>query len=143
LSENSKNQHPEYVEDVPNRLIPADASLSDEQLVEGGLTRVSGWMRTKSSKNAERQRRKRERDAAGETGKTPSKQLNLQAPIDEPARDALKRVSKQLLEGDLSPSDLDVIGRLDTMRLGISTHRILTAGGWRAAIMRRLLKSGH
>jgi|Cruoilmetagenom7_1024161.scaffolds.fasta_scaffold13339_7 hypothetical protein len=143
LSENNKTQSPEYVEDVPNKLIPADASLSDDELVQGGLTRVSGWMRTKSSKNAERQRRKRERDAAGEDGKKPVRQINLQAPNDDTTRDALKRVTKQLVDGDLSPSDLDVIGRLDTMRLGIDTHRILTAGGWKAAVMRRLLKAGH
>lgn len=142
MSEN-KTQHPEYVEDIPNKLIPADASLSDDELLQGGLTRVSGWMRTKSSKNAERQRRKRERDAAGENGKKPIRQINLQAPNDDNARDALKRVTKQLVDGDLSPSDLDVMGRIDTMRLGIDASRILAAGGLKAAIMRRLLKSGH
>lgn len=142
MSEN-KTQHPEYVEDIPNKLIPADASLSDDELMQGGLTRVSGWMRTKSSKNAERQRRKRERDAAGEDGKKPIRQINLQAPNDDNARDALKRVTKQLVDGDLSPSDLDVMGRIDTMRLGIDASRILATGGLKAAIMRRLLKSGH
>lgn len=143
MSGKAESKHPEYIEDIPDKPITIDASLPDEQLIEGGLTPVTGWMRTRSSRNAERQRKKKEKAASGADGKPPRKQLNLEAPVDEAARESLKRVTKQLLEGDLSPSDLDVIGRVDVMRLGTAAHRILTAGGWRAAIMRRLLGPGH
>jgi hypothetical protein len=143
MSGKAESKHPEYIEDIPDKPITIDASLPDERLIEGGLTPVTGWMRTRSSRNAERQRRKKAKAASGEDGKPPRKQLNLEAPIDDAARNALKRVSKQLVEGDLSPGDLDVIGRVDVMRTGTAVHRILAAGGWRAAIMRRLLGPGY
>lgn len=130
----------EYIEDIPNRPIDTDTALSNDELIQGGLAPVQAFMRTKSSKNALRQRRAKAKREAGADGRTPSKQLNIIAPADEAARVALKTVAERLIDGDLSPPDLDLMGRLDTMRLGIDAHRILTAGGWKAAILRRLLK---
>ena len=141
MPQNPGQRPTEYVEDVPNKPIDTDAALTDDELVAGGMAPVHGWMRTKASKNAIRQRKSRARKQEGADGRAPRRQLNLQAPVDDASRDALKRVADQLVDGDLSPSDLDVMGRLDTMRLGIDAHRILTAGGFRASILRRLLKS--
>lgn len=128
-----------HVEDIPNKPLATDAVLTDGELIAGGLAPVQGWMRTKASKNALRQRKAKAKRESGEDGRAPRKQLNLQAPADESARAALKVVSDRLIDGDLSPSDLDVMGRLDTMRLGIDAQRIIMAGGWRATILRRLL----
>ncbi len=143
MAGNTDAKQAEYIEDIPDKPISIEDSLADKELIQGGMRSMKVWVRTKSSKNAERKRKQRERDEAGEDGKTPVRQLNLQAPVDDPSRDALKLVNKQLVDGDLSPSDLDVIGRLDVMRTGATANRILEAGGWRAAIMRRLLQSGH
>ena len=133
----------EYIEDIPNRPIIADAALTDDELVAGGMAPVQAFMRTKASKNAIRQRKAKAKREAGADGQAPRKQLNIQAPEDDASRDALKRVAELMVAGDLSPSDLDVMGRLDTMRLGIDTQRTIMAGGWKAAILRRLLKSGN
>lgn len=130
----------EYIEDIPDKLIDIDAALTDDELIHGGMAPVQAFMRTKASKNALRQRRSKAKKEEGADGRAPRKQLNLQAPVDDASRAALKAVSERLVDGDLTPSDLDVMGRLDTMRLGIDAHRILTAGGWRATVLRRLLK---
>ena len=143
MAGNTEEKQSEYIEDIPDKPISIEDSLPDKELIKGGMRPVKVWVRTNSSKNAERKRKQREEDEKGKDGKRPIKQLNLQSPIDDASRDALKLVNKQLVDGDLSPSDLDVIGRLDVMRTGAATNRILEAGGWRAAIMRRLLGSGY
>ena len=139
MAEKPGQPHAQYIEDIPNKPLAADAALTDDELVAGGMAPVQGWMRTKASKNAIRQRRAKAKKASGEDGRAPRRQLNLQAPTDDASRNALKQVAERLIDGDLSPSDLDVMGRLDTMRLGIDAQRIIMAGGWRAAILRRLL----
>ena len=129
-----------YIEDLPNRPIITDAALTDDELIDGGLAPVQAFMRTKASKNAIRQRRAKAKREEGADGIIPRKQLNLQAPADDASRTALKKVADLMVAGDLSPSDLDVMGRLDTMRLGIDTQRTIMAGGWRAALLRRLIR---
>lgn len=140
MAEKPGQTRAEYIEEIPDKLIDIDAALTDDELIHGGLAPVQAFMRTKASKNALRQRRAKAKKAQGADGATPSKQLNITAPVDDDARTALKITAQRLIDGDLSPSDLDVMGRLDTMRLGIDAHRILTAGGWRATVLRRLLK---
>lgn len=140
MTDHSTNpKRPEHIEDIPDHPISVDDSLSDEELRAGGMVPVGGWMRTRSSRNAERVKKAKAKAASGEDGKTPRRQLNLQAPTDEASRTALKQVSERLLAGDLEPADLDVLGRVDTMRLGIKAGQVYAAGGWRAAFLRKLL----
>ena len=124
-----------HIEDIESRPLDANALLSDEQLAAGGVVPVHAYMRTRVSKAAERQRRARAKKK--DEGQ---RQLNLNAPADDAARDALKKVSQQLLDGDVSPSDLDLAGRVDIMRLGRDVNRTLNAGGFRAILLRKILK---
>jgi hypothetical protein len=135
----TKDKRPEYVEEIPDKLIDANASLTDDQLKSGGMTPVAVWVRTRSSANALRKQRARDKAEAGSKEKAPYKQLNISAPVEKEARDALKNVAKLMLDGDLSPSDLDVMGRLDTMRHGIKVGHIYSTGGWRAVLLRKIL----
>lgn len=131
---------PDHIEDIQNGMLDASKVLTDDELAAGGVVPVQAYMRTKASKNAVRKRRAKAKALEDDT---PRKQLNLMAPADPVARDALKQVAERLVDGDLIPADLDLMGRVDTIRLGMSANKVLTAGGWRAAIMRHLLKSGN
>ena len=130
---------PDHIEDIQNGMLDASKVLTDDELAAGGVVPVQAYMRTKASKNAVRKRRAKAKALEDDT---PRKQLNLMAPADPVARDALKQVAERLVDGDLIPADLDLMGRVDTIRLGMSANKVLTGGGWRAAIMRHLLKSG-
>lgn len=131
-----KLEMPEVLEDIPDRLISISDSLSDAELIEGGMTPVRGWMRTRSSKNAERVKKAKARREQGADGRAPRKQLNIEAPVDPEARDALKRIAALMLDGDILASDLDAI-----ISNGLAVQQIYEKGGLKASILRRLLKS--
>jgi hypothetical protein len=131
---------PDHVEDVPNGMIDTTKVLTDDELAAGGVVPVQAFMRTRASKNAIRKRKQAQRAEKGADGRAPRKQLNIVAPADPAARDALKRVAERLVDGDLSPSDLDLMGRVDNIRLGDTVSKALIAGGLRAVLLRKLLK---
>ena len=135
--QHEKKSTPDHVEDVPNGMLDTSKILTDDELAAGGVVPVQAYMRTRASKNAVRKRRAK---AKALEDKTPRKQLNVMAPADAAARDALKRVAERLVDGDLSPSDLDLMGRVDNIRLGDAVSKALIAGGFRAILLRKLLK---
>lgn len=98
----------DYIEGVEERapkVVDPDQSISDDALERGGLVPVRAFVRSKASKNAERVRKAAERREKGENG-TPRKQINLQAPVSDEARAALKAVNSALLDGKIEPDDL-------------------------------------
>jgi hypothetical protein len=107
---NSEAQAPlfKFIDEVDGPPIEIENVLTDENLNAGGLVPVSAWMRTKSSANALRQAKKKEKAETLE-GK---KQLNLIAPVDEASRDALKVAAAALSDGRLSPDALRVLSGL-------------------------------
>jgi len=131
-----KKNIPDHIEDVQSGMLDASKVLTDDDLAAGGVVPVQAYMRTKASKNAVRKRRAK---AKALEGGTPRKQLNIVAPADPAARDALKRTADRLVDGDLSPSDLDLMGRVDNIRLGDAVSKVLIAGGLRAVLLRKLL----
>lgn len=128
---------PDHVEDVQGGMLDASKVLTDEDLAAGGVVPVQAYMRTKASKNAVR---KRKAKAKALEGDSPRKQLNVLAPAEPAARDALKRVAERLIDGDLLPSDLDLMGRVDNIRLGDAASKVLISGGWKAMVLRKVLK---
>ena len=113
---NQNELFPEYIENIPNTPANPDAVLDNDALETGGLVRVSAWMRTKSSANALRVKKHQKRAEAGELGE-PRKQLNIQAPVDEEARDALKMASAALIDKKITPKDLHDVSRLKSRML--------------------------
>lgn len=101
--------------------IDAAAVLSDEQLVQGGLVPIQGYMRTRPAANAVRQTRKRQRQRA--EGLT---QLNVVVP--DEAKPALKTMAAALTAGDLDPQMI------------ANVSAILAGGGWRARLVRWLVR---
>jgi hypothetical protein len=99
----------EYIEDA-ERAGPAalNETYSDEQLDSAGLIAVKAFVRSKASKNAERVRRNKERREKGEIGPA-RKQLNLQAPVDDNAREILKELNTAMLEEALTPEDVRAV----------------------------------
>jgi len=98
----------DYIEGVEERapkVVDPDQSISDGALERGGLVPVKAFVRSKASKNAERVRKAAKRREKGENG-TPRKQMNLQAPVGDEARTALKSVNSALLDGKIAPEDL-------------------------------------
>jgi len=95
----------EAVEERAPKVVDPDQSISDDALERGGLVPVRAFVRSKASKNAERVRKAAERREKGENG-TPRKQINLQAPVSDEARSALKAVNSALLDGKIEPDDL-------------------------------------
>jgi len=95
----------EGIEERAPRIVDPDQSISDDALERGGLVPVRAFVRSKASKNAERVRKAAERREKGENG-TPRKQINLQAPVSDEARTALKTVNSALLDGKIAPEDL-------------------------------------
>ena len=140
-TEKDRPDAPDHVEDIKDGLIDSAKVLDDSELAAGGIVPVSAYMRTRTSRNALRQRKAKAKAEAGDDGRVPRKQLNLQAPADDASREALKKLVAEMVEGHVLASDLDTLGRIDTMRLGQDAQRTLNAGGWRAAILRILLKS--
>lgn len=100
-------QPKKYIEDTESGLQNADDVLTDEELTAGGLVPVTTFARTKASKNALRVKKSKARKAAGEGGRVPVKQLNLQAPASDDGRAALKKFNDQLLKHDASPAKLE------------------------------------
>lgn len=95
----------EYIDETKNSGPPAiEKTLSNEQLNSAGLIAVKAFVRSKASKNAERVRKAAERREKGETG-PPRKQLNLQAPIDDDAREVLREMNTALLRHSLTADD--------------------------------------
>lgn len=138
-TEKDRTPAPNHVEDVTDALIDSAKVLDDDELAAGGVVPVQAYMRTRTSRNALRQRKAKARAQAGADGRVPRRQINLQAPTDDASREALKKLAAAMVDGEVIASDLDTLGRLDTMRLGQDAQRTLNAGGWRAALLRRLL----
>lgn len=129
-----------YVEELSDAPISIDAVLSDDDLAKGGLAPIQTWARTQSSKNALRSQRAKERAEKGEAGPA-RKQLNLQAPVDEPSREAIKTLTAELLEGRVSPEGVLIAARdAGAAELGAHVQALIDAGGLRARILRRILK---
>jgi predicted nucleic acid-binding Zn-ribbon protein len=101
----------DYIEDAENGGPPVlEKTLSDEDLDSAGLVAIKAFVRSKASKNAERVRRAAERREKGENG-PPRKQLNLQAPVEDDAREVLKQLNSALLDHSLTPDDIkDALG---------------------------------
>lgn len=96
----------DYIEDAENAGPPAlEKTLSDEELESAGLVGVKAFIRSNVSKNAERVRKAAERRERGENG-PPRKQLNLQAPVQEEARNVIKELNSALLDQVLTPDDI-------------------------------------
>lgn len=101
----------ELIEEVEDRgpgVVDPEKAISDDQLEEAGIVPVKAYMRTKVSKNALRVKKSAEKREAGETGPA-RRQLNLQAPVDDTSREALKRLNTALLEGEITADDLDAL----------------------------------
>lgn len=146
-----KSNRPKVTEDILERHISALETpknsdtlvrnvLSKADLVNGGMVQRTSWIHSPASKNALRVRKAKEQAESGENGKTPSKQLNVTAPVDRDARNALKKLSALMLSGDVTADDLKVLGRSDIIRFGSRVDQIYTKGGLRARLLRRLLK---
>ena len=129
---------PSYVEDLDDTPIDIEAVLSDEALVEGGLVPIKAYARTRSSKAALRAKRHRERAEAGEGDRPPKKQLNVMAPPDDDAREAVKQVAEALVEGRMKPADIRSFDS-EVVRLGKAVQGVLARGGIRAAVLRALV----
>lgn len=114
--------------------------LSKADLINGGMVQRTAWVHSPASKNALRVRKAKEKAESGENGKTPSKQLNVTAPVDGAARNALKKLSARMLSGDVTADDLKALGRSDIIRFGSRVDQIYRKGGLRARLLRRLLK---
>lgn len=106
-SEDSRQQHP--LPHPPQALsLPDDiqSEISDEELEEGGMQRVTAWVRGGlPSGNAKRVQKSRDAAAKGANG-PPRKQLNVTAPADKDAREVLKVISAALVDGEVTPDDL-------------------------------------
>ena len=142
-TEEPRTPAPDHVEDIANGLIDAAKVLDDDELAAGGVVPVRAYMRTRTSRNALRQRKAKAKAEQGADGRVPRKQINLVAPADDASRDALKKLVSEMVEGHVLASDLATLGRIDTLRLGQDAQRALNAGGWKALLLRRLLKSGN
>lgn len=126
----------EHIEEVPNRPMDAERALSDEDLAAGGVVPVKAYMRTKASKNALRQKKAK---AKALNSDNPRKQLNLMAPADDAARNALKAVAEKMSDGKITAADIDKIDNPDVIRLGSNAMKVLENGGLKATILRRIL----
>lgn len=126
----------EHIEEVPNRPMDAERALSDEELAAGGVVPVKAYMRTKASKNALRQKKAKEKALNSDT---PRKQLNLMAPADDQARNALKAVAEKMSDGQITAADLEQLDNPTLLQLGSAVDKVLKAGGIKAALLRRLL----
>ena len=127
-----------HVEDIGNEPIDVEAVLSDEALIEGGLVPIKAFARTRSSKAALRAKRHRERAEAGEGERRPKKQLNVMAPPDPDARDAVKLMVEALVEGRIKAADVRSLDG-DAFRLGKAVQGVLDRGGIRAVALRALV----
>lgn len=130
----------DYLEDVSETPLDPELSITDEELQLAGLVPITAFMRTRSSKNAERIRKSREKTEAGSDDTSPRKQLNLTAPADDQARDALKALSAALIDGDTTPDLIKTaLNNSDAVRIGKHVQRVLADGGLKALLLRRLL----
>lgn len=136
---------PKYIEDVEDQPIADDAALSNEALEAGGIVPITAFVRTRSSSNAIRQRRKKMEAAKPKPdGKAPRAQLNIVAPTDEGARDILKKAAAALVDGTLTGDALRVAlvpvpQDAEDRRIGGQVRAILDRGGWQAMILRHLI----
>jgi len=128
----------DHIEDIEDAPIEVGSVLSDEALIDGGLVPIRAYARTRSSKAALRAKRHRERVAAGQGDAPPRKQLNVMAPLDEDARNAVKQVAEALIEGRIKPADTQRFGD-NASRLGKAVQSILDRGGIRAMALRVLI----
>lgn len=135
-----KEKPQEFIKEIPDKSVEEANALSNDQLTKGGMVQVTSWMRSNSSNAARRSRKAKERAAAGSNGKPAIKQLNLAALADDNARAALKSVSALMIEGKVTAADLEVVGRLRIMRYGAKVDQIYAADGWRAPLLRRILR---
>ena len=115
-------------------------ALSKADLIDRGMVQITSWAHSPESKNALRVRKAKKKAESGENGKTPSKQLNVTAPVDGDARNALKKLSALMLSGDVTADDLKILGRSDIIHFGSRVDQIYKKGGLRARLLRRLLK---
>lgn len=83
----------EYVDEVRSHPIDCDAPLSEEALASGGLVKVNAYVRTRSSANALRVKKSRQRAASDGL-----RQLNVVVPVE--AHAAIKAFAKGLQRGN-------------------------------------------
>jgi chromosome segregation ATPase len=96
----------EYIEDAENGGPPAlEKTLTDEELDGAGMVAVKAFIRSKASKNALRVAKAKKKREEGENGPA-RKQLNLQAPVSDDAREILKELNSAMLTEALTPEDI-------------------------------------
>jgi len=135
------NKSADYIEDLLDSPIEIESVLTHQELVEGGLVPIQAYARTRSSKAAMRAKRHRERLEAGKEDAPPQKQLNVLAPTSEDARKAIKEVANALVEGRITPADVQG-AKSEEIRLGRAVKRVLSRGGVRAAALRMIIGAG-
>lgn len=131
----------EYIDDVRDQPIDCNAALSDEALATSGLVRVSAYVRTRSSANALRIKKARQRAAADGL-----RQLNVVVPIeahaairafvkDLQAGSGVVDAAKALLVGESAAGTPDVVVQLVDVKRAAVLERLAAqlAGlsGWR------------
>lgn len=82
----------EYIDDIRSQPIGCNAPLSEAALASGGLVKVSAYLRTRSSANALRVQKSRQRAASDGL-----RQLNVVVPVE--AHAAIKAFAKGLQGG--------------------------------------------
>lgn len=118
----------DYIENAHHAGPPMmEKTFSDKELNNAGLIAVKAFVRSKTSKNAERVRKAKERRESGDNG-PPRKQLNLQAPIDDEAREVLREMNTALLKHSLTAQDIrEVLGQkaMDWRQRALDAERAL------------------
>ncbi|MFO1291749.1 MAG: hypothetical protein U1F07_01585 [Rubrivivax sp.] len=92
MQSSNSNAAPDVIERVPDAPMDCAAALSDDALAASGLVKVAAYIRTKSSANATRVRKSRQK--AADAG---VRQLNVVVPL--AAHAAMKAIAKDLQQG--------------------------------------------
>ena len=133
-------------DDIPNDdlTIEPEQVLTDDDLATSGIVPVKAYMRSAKSKHALRQKKHKEKAEQGSADKAPRKQLNVVAPVDDDAREALKDISAQMLEGEITVHEARVFASnrdyREQLDLGVKAAAVMNAGGLRGFFIRRWLK---
>lgn len=139
-----RDQHSLFdrLEDAQSDQAAADEArcLDDQQLEAGGMRPIRAWVRTHTSGNALRQRRKRERDRSAGVS-----QLNV--PAREEDHEVLRHLASASREGDLVQALRLILADLDpgsVSDLDAADRRVLQVArspGLRGRLVRMLTRS--
>lgn len=140
-------QLPNHIEEITETPTDPESVLTDEQLAAGGLVKVNAFMRSKTSANALRVKKHREKKETEGI-----KQINVQA--NEEARQAIKAIADKTKAGEpLSDVLATLAGTTPTANPKAETPEPITAEekelvqigkqvkqltGWRKAIARMI-----